>query len=75
MFSALSWSWSSKSLQLTREASDCRGGPSEPCRPGAHCITLEKLFLAEQRLHKEVKVGAVSRTSILLWSTKEDTSA
>ncbi|PKI59021.1 hypothetical protein CRG98_020589 [Punica granatum] len=55
VFSALSWSWSSKSLQLTREASDCSNGPSEPCRPGAHCITLEKIFAAEQRLHKDVK--------------------
>lgn len=54
VFSALSWSWSSRSLQFTRDAVEfC--GPGESCRPGAHCITLEKLYAEEQRLYKEVK--------------------
>ncbi|XP_057971351.1 protein ALTERED PHOSPHATE STARVATION RESPONSE 1 isoform X2 [Malania oleifera] len=54
VFSALSWTWSSKSLQFTRDAID-HGDPSEPCRPGAHCVTLEKLYAEEQKLYKEVK--------------------
>ncbi|XWS67437.1 hypothetical protein CRYUN_Cryun04dG0006500 [Craigia yunnanensis] len=53
VFSALSWSWSSKSLQFARDAVQC--GSSEPCKPGAHCITLDKLYVAEQKLYKEVK--------------------
>lgn len=54
--SALSWNWSSKSLQLTRDAAECPG-PSEPCMPGAHRITIEKLFTAEHKLYKYLKVG------------------
>ncbi|GMI74365.1 hypothetical protein like AT2G34670 [Hibiscus trionum] len=53
VFSALSWSWSSKSLQFARDAIQC--GSNEPCKPGAHCITLDKLYAAEQKLYKEVK--------------------
>ncbi|KAB2096840.1 hypothetical protein ES319_A01G131600v1 [Gossypium barbadense] len=53
VFSALSWSWSSKSLLLARDAFQCRY--SKPCNPGAHCITLDKLYVAEQKLYKEVK--------------------
>lgn len=55
VFSALSWSWSSKSLPFTRESVDS-GGSGEPCRPGAHCITLKKLLDEETKLYKEVKV-------------------
>lgn len=54
VFSALSWSWSSKSLLVTKEAVDLCDS-SEPCRPGAHCVTLRKIYAAEQRLYKEVK--------------------
>ncbi|MBA0586882.1 protein ALTERED PHOSPHATE STARVATION RESPONSE 1 [Gossypium raimondii] len=53
VFSALSWSWSSKSLQFARDAVQC--GSNEPCKPGAHCSTLDKLYAAEQKLYKEVK--------------------
>lgn len=54
VFSALSWSWSSRSLQFPRDAVES-SGPSEPCRPGAHCITLQKLYDEEKKLYKEVK--------------------
>ncbi|KAE8688033.1 hypothetical protein F3Y22_tig00111005pilonHSYRG00187 [Hibiscus syriacus] len=53
VFSALSWSWSSKSLQLARD--DFQHGSSEPCKPGAHCITLDKLYSAEKKLYRELK--------------------
>ncbi|EOX96958.1 Uncharacterized protein TCM_006084 [Theobroma cacao] len=39
VFDVLSWSWSSM----------------EPCKPGARCITLDKLYVAEQKLYEEVK--------------------
>lgn len=54
VFSALNWTWSSKSLQSTRETGDIFGS-GEPCKPGAHCITLEKLYSEEQKLYKDVK--------------------
>lgn len=54
VFSALSWSWSSRSLQFKQDAVPL-GGSSEPCGPGAHCITLAKLYATEQKLYKEVK--------------------
>lgn len=56
MFSALSWSWSSKSLQFSRDSVDSGAGLSEPCRPGAHCVTLKKFLEEEQKLYKDVKV-------------------
>ncbi|GLT64993.1 hypothetical protein SLA2020_374510 [Shorea laevis] len=59
VFSALSWSRSSKSLQFTRDA--VARGSSEPCRPGAHCITLDRLYAAEQKLYKEVKEEEISK--------------
>jgi hypothetical protein len=65
VFSALSWSWSSKSLLVTKEAVDFCGS-SEPCRPGAHCITLKKLYAAEQKLYKEVKVRSSLNNSVLV---------
>ncbi|RVW39530.1 hypothetical protein CK203_085946 [Vitis vinifera] len=58
VFSALSWSWSSKSLQFARDAAES-SGPNEPCMPGVHCITLDKLYAEERRLYKEVKVTRV----------------
>ncbi|MBA0848969.1 hypothetical protein Goshw_009317 [Gossypium schwendimanii] len=62
VFSVLSWSWSSKSLQLARDAFQCRY--SEPCNPGAHCITLDKLYVAEQKLYKEVKEEEVTKLEL-----------
>ena len=64
VFSALSWSWSSKSLQFARDAVQC--GSSEPCKPGAHCITLDKLYVAEKKLYKEVKVRVILSLDIAL---------
>ncbi|KAG4162462.1 hypothetical protein ERO13_D01G116500v2 [Gossypium hirsutum] len=62
VFSVLSWSWSSKSLQLARDAFQCRY--SEPCNPGAHCITLDKLYVAEQKLYKQVKEEEVTKLEL-----------
>ncbi|PPS18863.1 hypothetical protein GOBAR_AA01711 [Gossypium barbadense] len=62
VFSALSWSWSSKSLLLARDAFQCRY--SKPCNPGAHCITLDKLYVAEQKLYKEVKEEEVTKLEL-----------
>ncbi|WOG84925.1 hypothetical protein DCAR_0104110 [Daucus carota subsp. sativus] len=54
VFSALTWSWSSRSLNHTRDIIDF-SDPSEACKPGAHCITLRKLCDEEHKLYKEVK--------------------
>ncbi|XVF00522.1 hypothetical protein REPUB_Repub04eG0008300 [Reevesia pubescens] len=62
VFSALSWSWSSKSLQFARDAVQCES--SEPCKPGAHCITLDKLYVAEQKLYKEVKEEEITKLEL-----------
>ncbi|XP_022749246.1 nitrate regulatory gene2 protein-like [Durio zibethinus] len=59
VFSALSWSWSSKSLQFARYSLQC--GSSDPCMPGAHCITLDKLYDAEQKLYKEIKEEEITK--------------
>lgn len=58
VFSVLSWSRYSKSLspQFTKDDTDSFG-PGEPCRPGAHCATLKKLYAAEKKLFKAVKVS------------------
>lgn len=56
VFSALSWSWSSKSLQVGKDSTT--SGAVEPCRPGAHCSTLEKLYTAEKKLYQLVRVRA-----------------
>ncbi|CAI0545477.1 unnamed protein product [Linum tenue] len=60
VFSALSWSWSSRSLQPPRDFTEVFS-TSEPCKPGAHCITLEKLYAAEQKLYKEVKEEEITK--------------
>ncbi|KAJ0017779.1 hypothetical protein Pint_11108 [Pistacia integerrima] len=60
VFSSLSWSWSSKSLQFAQGAFGMCGS-SEPCGPGAHCITLSKLYAAEQRLYKDVKEEEITK--------------
>ncbi|KAJ4982070.1 hypothetical protein NE237_032907 [Protea cynaroides] len=54
VFSSLSWSWSSRSLQASRDSIELQG-PSETCKLGALCITLDKLYAEEQRLYEEVK--------------------
>ncbi|KAL0352800.1 UNVERIFIED_CONTAM: protein ALTERED PHOSPHATE STARVATION RESPONSE 1 [Sesamum angustifolium] len=76
VFSALTWSWSSKSLQPNREIGDFSGS-GEPCKPGAHCITLQKLYLEEQKLYKDVKEEEISkveygRKSLLLQRQEEE---
>lgn len=55
VFSVLSRSWYSKSTQFTKDATEF-SGPNEPCKPGAHCATLKKLYAAEKELFKAVKV-------------------
>ncbi|KAL7131140.1 hypothetical protein ABFS83_13G178800 [Erythranthe nasuta] len=76
VFSALTWNWSSKSLHSTRETEDLLGS-SEPCKPGAHCITLQKLYSEEQKLYKDVKEEEISkveygRKSLLLQRQEEE---
>ena len=41
-------------------------GSGEPCKPGAHCVTLEKLYSEEQKLYKDVKVISLSK-HMLMW--------
>ncbi|XP_027088332.1 protein ALTERED PHOSPHATE STARVATION RESPONSE 1 isoform X1 [Coffea arabica] len=76
VFNALTWSWSSKSLQSTRDAGDTCG-PSDPCKPGAHCVTLAKLYDAERKLHREVKEEELTkleheRKSLMLQKLEEE---
>ncbi|KAJ0975716.1 hypothetical protein J5N97_017681 [Dioscorea zingiberensis] len=59
VFNALSWSWSSKSLQSCRDGHF--GGTGDTCRPGNHCTTLEKIYAEEQRLYKEVKEEEIAK--------------
>lgn len=59
VFNALTWNWSSKSLHTSKDTGGIYN-PSEPCKPGAHCLTLDKLYDAEQKLYKEVKVIQIS---------------
>ncbi|KAG7569162.1 hypothetical protein ISN45_Aa04g019160 [Arabidopsis thaliana x Arabidopsis arenosa] len=59
VFSSLSWSWSSKSLQLGKDATT--SGTVEPCRPGAHCSTLEKLYTAEKKLYQLVRNKEIAK--------------
>lgn len=56
VFSVLSWSRYTKSPTFTKDDADF-SRPSEPCRPGAHCATLKKLYAAEKKLYKAVKVS------------------
>ncbi|KAJ9140853.1 hypothetical protein P3X46_031448 [Hevea brasiliensis] len=77
VFSALSWSWSSKSLQFAKDATEVYN-PSEPCKPGAHCITLDKLYAAERKLYKEMieeemaKIEHEKKSVILLKQEEEN---
>ncbi|KAI5671055.1 hypothetical protein M9H77_11419 [Catharanthus roseus] len=61
VFSALTWNWSSKSLHSSKDIGGLYS-PSEPCQPGAHCMTLEKLYTAEQKLYKEVKEEEIAKS-------------
>lgn len=76
VFSALTWNWSSKSLQSAKETGDFLGS-GEPCKPGAHGITLHNLYLEEKKLYKDVKEEENSkleyaRKSLLLRRQEED---
>lgn len=76
VFSVLSWSRYSKSPQFTKYAAEF-SGPSEPCRPGAHCATLKKLYVAEKKLFKAVKEEGIAklefeRKSLLLQKQEEE---
>ncbi|KZV24329.1 hypothetical protein F511_01811 [Dorcoceras hygrometricum] len=76
VFRALTWSWSLKSFQSSRE-DELLSESNEPCRPGAHRIALQKLYSEEQKLHKDVKeeVNAkveYGRKSLLLQRQEED---
>ncbi|KAE9608228.1 hypothetical protein Lal_00003511 [Lupinus albus] len=75
VFSVLSWS-RSKSPQFTRDAAEC-SAPGEPCRPGAHCATLKKLYEAEKKLFKAVKEEEIAklefeRKSLLLQKQEDE---
>ncbi|CAA2980182.1 Hypothetical predicted protein [Olea europaea subsp. europaea] len=54
VFSSLTWSWHAKSFRSTRDTGEVYIS-GEPCKPGAHCITLQKLYVEEQKLYKAVK--------------------
>ncbi|KAG8385225.1 hypothetical protein BUALT_Bualt03G0020000 [Buddleja alternifolia] len=76
VFSALTWSWSSKSLQSNRDIGHLSES-GEPCKPGAHCITLQRLYSAEQKLYKDVKEEEIAkveygRKSLLLQRQEEE---
>ncbi|KAL8468615.1 hypothetical protein ACS0TY_031709 [Phlomoides rotata] len=76
VFSALTWTWSSKSLQSTRKMGDVSGS-GEPCKPGAHRITLQRLYSEEQKLYKDVKEEVIAkveygRKSLLLQRQEEE---
>lgn len=54
VFSVLSRNRHTKSSQFTRESAES-SGPSEPCKPGAHCATLKKLYAVDKILSKLLK--------------------
>lgn len=54
VFSALSWNWSSKSLPFNKDTMEFNDS-GEPCKPGAHGISLEKIFSLEETLYRELK--------------------
>ncbi|KAK7304070.1 hypothetical protein RJT34_15088 [Clitoria ternatea] len=76
VFSVLSWSRYSKSPHFTKDAAEV-SGHDEPCKPGAHCITLKKLFAAEYKLfqaRKEEVIAALEfeRKSSLLHKQEDE---
>ncbi|WJX28856.1 hypothetical protein P8452_17527 [Trifolium repens] len=60
VFSVLSWSRHTKSPTFSKDDADF-SSPSEPCRPGAHCATLKKLYAAEKKLYKAVKEEGITK--------------
>ncbi|KAF9618826.1 hypothetical protein IFM89_002694 [Coptis chinensis] len=48
VYSALSWSWSSGALHSNKDAIDFN-------EPGAHGVTLDKIYAEEEKMYKEVK--------------------
>ncbi|KAK7281419.1 hypothetical protein RIF29_09402 [Crotalaria pallida] len=75
VFSVLSWS-RSKTPQCTKDAAEF-SGHGEPCRPGAHCATLKKLYDAEKKLFKSVKEEGIAklefeRKSLLLQKQEDE---
>lgn len=54
VFSALSWSWSSKSPLAGRDSIEFQS-IEESGRRGSHCSTLEKLHAGEKKLYEEVR--------------------
>lgn len=60
VFSALSWSWSSKSLLSSRDAPEFEGA-SEAGKCGGLFRTLDKLYVEEQRLYQEVKEEEIAK--------------
>ncbi|KAL5100785.1 hypothetical protein RYX36_005112 [Vicia faba] len=60
VFSVLSWSRYTKSQTFTKGDADF-SSPSEPCRPGAHCATLKKLYAAEKKLYEAVKEEGITK--------------
>ncbi|KAF9624572.1 hypothetical protein IFM89_011746 [Coptis chinensis] len=55
VFSALSWSWTSRALHSSKDAIDFNE-PGEPFKLGAYGITLDKIYAEEEKLYKEVKL-------------------
>eukprot|EP01018_Ginkgo_biloba_P031384 Gb_33037 [translate_table: standard] len=56
VFSALSWTWSSKSPLAGRDAVEFNNADESSTR-GSHCSTLERLYTWEKRLYEEVRSG------------------
>lgn len=59
VFNVLPWSRYSKSPPSTKDGAEF-SGHSEPCKPGAHCATLKKLYAAEKKLFKALKEEGVA---------------
>ncbi|GLJ24529.1 hypothetical protein SUGI_0468690 [Cryptomeria japonica] len=56
LFSALNWSWPSKSPHVARR--DSVDLNNDDCgRQGSHCSTLERLYAWEKKLYEEVRLG------------------
>ncbi|KAK9696997.1 hypothetical protein RND81_08G009000 [Saponaria officinalis] len=60
VLSSLSLNWSSQPPQLTQDETTL----IEPCKAGAHCITLEKLYAEEQILYKAVRDEEVAKLEL-----------
>ncbi|XP_072955174.1 protein ALTERED PHOSPHATE STARVATION RESPONSE 1 [Typha angustifolia] len=59
VFNTLSWNWSARSPQSNRDPSF--QNPTDTGRSGNHCTTLEKLYIEEQKLYKEVKAEEIAK--------------